>query len=91
MTMSDATAGVTPAWSLVGVVVEGNAIDVRGLNPWDSHWTSTGRTIAVAHPSYPSQRHSADVCRATAPSGREVIFAVAELSNSVYAFFVPDH
>lgn len=80
---------VTPGWRLVGVVTEDGSIDVAGLNPWDVRWESTLQRIAVAHPSYPHQRHSLDIWRAAGPDGRSVTFAAGEPSNGVWAFFVP--
>lgn len=80
---------VTPGWRLVGVVTEGGSIDFGGLNPWEVRWESTLRRVTVVHPSYPMQRHSLDVWRAAAADGRSVDFAAGELSNGVWAFFVP--
>ena len=82
-------SNVTPGWRLVGVVTEGGSIDVAGLNPWDVRWESTLQRITVAHPSYPEQRHSLAIWRAAAPDRRALTFAAGELSNGVWAFFVP--
>lgn len=77
-----------PGWELVGVVIEGEPIDIRGVDPWRQSWSSSVRVIPVAHPSYPQQRHSADVFVVANPDGQDVTFAAAELSNGVYAFFL---
>jgi len=77
-----------PGWKLVGVVIEGDPIDIQGLDPWKENWSGSERSISVGHPSYPQQRHSADVFSAVNAAGREVTYAVTELSNGVYAFFV---
>lgn len=70
------------------MVSEGEPIDIRGVDPWRQKWSGSRRAIPVAHPSYPQQRHSADVYLAADPDGQVVTYAAAELSNGVYAFFV---
>ena len=81
---------ITPGWHLVAMVWDGDPIQVRGLDPWSSSWMATDRRIVIAHPDYPSQRHTLLVFRAAASSGRFVTFAAGELSNLAWAFFVPD-
>jgi hypothetical protein len=50
-------------WNAVGVVVEGEPIDVSGVNPWNYEWKVTEKeSIQLPHPSYPSQMH---VCLST--------------------------
>lgn len=82
----------TLGWMPVGVVFEGQEIDVCGLNPWGSatrDWRPLRKWIVVSHPAYPTQRHRADAYEITAPDGRVVTFAATELSNGVWGFFVP--
>lgn len=82
----------TPGWMPAGIDFEGEAIDVSGLNPWavgTKEWRGLNEWIVVPHPAYPNQRHVADVYEITAPEGRIVTFAAAELSNGVWGFFVP--
>jgi len=59
-----------------------------GVNPWEVKWTPTHGRITVAHPQYPSQRHTAftyEVAGVTPP----IVFAAGEFSNGVWGFFVP--
>lgn len=76
-------------WRPVGVVVEGEPLILDGVDVWTAHWTSTGRRVEVAHPSYPSQRHMADVY-VLDDRRPGVTFAAGELSNGVWGFFVRD-
>lgn len=76
-------------WRPVGVVVEGEPLILDGVDVWTAHWKSTGRRVEVAHPSYPSQRHMADVY-VLDDRRPGVTFAAGELSNGVWGFFVHD-
>ena len=80
--------GLTNGWRFVSIGVEGQATDVGGTNPWQVKWQPTGRSITVAHPQYPNQRHRMDVYNAegTQPP---TVFAAGEFSNGVWGFFVP--
>jgi hypothetical protein len=76
-------------WRFVGVVVDGQRVDVGGLNPWQFEWSATGDRIEVPHPSYPAQRHTIDVWRIETDRDA-VTFAAGELSNGVWCFYRPD-
>jgi nitrogen fixation protein FixH len=78
---------ITPGWRLVDVVIEGDSVRVSGIDPWEHAWTRESRTIVVAHPSYPHQRHVLDVWQVAGPDG-SAIFAAGELSNGVWSFYV---
>jgi hypothetical protein len=80
---------LTPGWSVVGATFEGGSISLRGINPWEHEWTSLNRSIVVPHPSYPSQRHAAQVYRVGGEGGDATVFAAGELSNGVWGFFLP--
>jgi hypothetical protein len=71
---------VSQGWRFVSIGWEGDATDVGGLNPWDVKWTHTDRRITVAHPSYPSQRHTLFINQ-VAGSSPPITFAAGELST----------
>ena len=74
---------------VVGVVYEGDPIDVNGLNPWQFKWRDLRmKPVELPHPSYPSQRHRMWVYEIE-DSGKKVTFAAGELSPNVWGFYVP--
>ena len=77
---------VTPGWRFVSIGLEGDAVDLGGINPWKASWAGTGQSIVVGHPSYPWQRHDLPVYTAEGPDG-PVTFAAGEYSNGVWGFF----
>lgn len=79
---------VDSAWRFVSIGVEGGSVDIRGMNPWEHEWISTGGRVVVAHPSYPSQRHTMKTYELLRPQG-PITFAAGEFSNGVWGFFVP--
>lgn len=78
-----------PGWRLLGVVFDGAAIEVGGVNPWGQHWQHGGGVITVPHPSFASQRHPLTVWSFQV-GPRTVTFAAGELSNGVWCFYLPD-
>ena len=41
-------------WKVVGVAIEGQPIDLEGLNPWKLEWRETQEdAIELLHPLYP--------------------------------------
>ncbi|MFN8076058.1 MAG: hypothetical protein U0Q15_11635 [Kineosporiaceae bacterium] len=79
---------VTPGWRLVRIGVEGDDVDVDGVNPWSlAAWGAPLGTIVVAHPSYPAQRHIMSIYRPFRPGGGPVEFAAGEFSNGVWGIF----
>ncbi|MEQ1737013.1 MAG: GNAT family N-acetyltransferase [Rhodoglobus sp.] len=78
----------TVGWRAVGVVLDGDSIDLDGMNPWQHGWRSTGEMVWMRHPSYPTQLHDVSEYRIVA-EGREVRFAAGELSNNVWGFYLP--
>jgi hypothetical protein len=74
----------------VGVVLEGQPIQIGDLNVWDHDWTQLQYgSLELPHPSYPSQLHSMSVYEITAGTKR-IQFAAGELSPNVWGFFVPE-
>lgn len=76
-------------WKEIGVVAEGERIDIGGVNPWNHKWKETGQTpIQLPHPSYASQMHTMRVYEIET-AGRAILFAAGELSANVWGFYVP--
>ena len=76
-------------WKPVGVVVEGQRIDVAGIDPWNHRWILLSEPpVELPHPSYPDQRHRMLVYEIEI-RGQRIEFAAGELSPNVWAFHVP--
>ncbi len=76
-------------WRVVGIVFEGQPIDVGGLNPWNHKWQQVeADNIMLPHPQYPSQVHSMYIYEIDGDDNR-VRFATGELSANVWGFYVP--
>jgi len=80
---------VSQGWRFVSIGFENDLVDVGGVNPWNVKWTGTDRRIIVAHPSYPTQRHTMNIYEVTGASP-SITFAAGEFSNGVWGFYVPD-
>ena len=77
------------SWKPVGVVVEGERINVGGANPWNHTWIRTDKgPVQLPHPSNSNQMHSMDVYEVNT-GGRSIVFAATELSAGVWGFYVP--
>lgn len=88
MTQQEAHS-ITPDWIFVSVGFEGDPVSLRGFNPWAHEWHRSNQdTITVAHPAYPSQRHTMFVYDLVV-SGKRVRFAAGEFSNGVWGFYLP--
>jgi hypothetical protein len=82
-------AAIMETWQAVGIVVEGDPIDVGGLNPWAFAWRPVqDEPVELPHPAYPHQRHRMWVYEVEG-DGRTVRFATGELSANVWGFYVP--
>jgi len=80
---------VTPGWRWADIGFEGQPIDIGvGVDPWSEKWLSLYRSIVLAQPHYPWQRHTA-VTYQVAGSDPPIVFAAGELSNGVWAFYLP--
>ena len=76
-------------WKSVGVVIEGERINVCGVNPWNHKWKKSEKDpVQLPHPSYPHQMHAMEVYEIET-AGRFVLFAAGELSPNVWGFYVP--
>jgi hypothetical protein len=75
-------------WTSCGVVIEGQPIDVGGINPWNSRWQSLKQpAVELPHPGYPSQRHKMWIYQIE-NAGKKIVFAAGELSANVWGFYV---
>ena len=81
--------GIDEGWRFVSIGFEGEATNVGGINPWKATWVSTRGRITVAHPQYPSQRHTMFTYEISGLNPT-VVFAAGEFSNGVWGFYVPD-
>jgi len=81
----------TPGWRFLKAVVEGDPIEIDGVNLWKRRrlWVERGETIVVAHPLYPRQRRELPVREVEGPEG-PIVFAAGELTGLVWGYFVPD-
>jgi hypothetical protein len=76
-------------WRSVGIVVEGQPINVGGVNLWKLEWQRVGQeSVELPHPSYPNQLHRMSIYQVQS-GGKAITFAAGELSPNVYGFFVP--
>ena len=83
------TGPITKDWEFVSIGFENDQVLLDGLSPWQLEWHELDETpIIVAHPSYPSQRHSMEVYELHANS-KIVKFAAGEFSNGVWGFYIP--
>ena len=80
---------IDDGWRFVSIGLEGHATDIHGVNPWDAEWLPTDWRITVAHPSYPTERHTMFTYE-IAGTDPPITFAAGEFSNGVWGFFVPD-
>ncbi len=76
-------------WKAVGVVAEGQSIQVGGLNVWDYRWArKSDDPVELPHPAHPHQQHRMFIYEVSA-GGKNVTFAAGELSTNVWGFYVP--
>jgi hypothetical protein len=78
-------------WKVIGVVVEGQPIDIGGFDAWSHPWVDTAQPpVYLPHPSHPSERHLMHIYEIR--SGEKTVrFAAGELSANVYGFYAPSN
>lgn len=75
-------------WKPLGVVAEGQAIAVEGVNPWGEDWLPADQQpVELQHPTYPDQLHAFRVYSIRVDD-QEAKFAAAEVSPGAWAFYV---
>lgn len=76
-------------WKPVGVVAEGDALEINGSNIWSGKWVSLDAPpVRLAHPAFVGQTHAFRLYRFE-DSQASFTFAAAELSPNVWGFYVP--
>lgn len=79
-------------WKPVGVAVEGEPIDLAGVNPWDHRWISLDEPLELPHPTVPSEHMRFFVVYEIETAGKRVRFAATRLALSggkdVWGFYV---
>jgi hypothetical protein len=77
-------------WRDVHVGIEGDGLEIGGLEVWKHKWRSTNEPpLDLPHPSYRNQTHRYWIYE-IGDSGHPVRFATGELSNGVWGFYVPE-
>jgi len=77
-------------WKDVHVGIESDGLRIDGVEIWRHKWHSTGEPqLNLPHPSYRNQIHRYDICEIM-DVGRSIRFAVSEVSNGVYGFYVQE-
>ena len=81
----------TDEWRQVHIGFEGDELKIGGLSVWNHAWQTVDTPRPrLPHPAYPEQMHDFTVQEISAES-TVVRFAVSELSNGVWGFYVPVH
>lgn len=76
-------------WKPLGVVTEGDVLEVDGSNIWSKRWVPLdGLPVSLAHPAFAAQTHIFRLYRFE-DSRTSFKFAAAELSSNVWGFYVP--
>lgn len=78
-------------WRQAHIGFEMDDLKIGGLGVWSHAWRSVDvPPLRLAHPAYPQQIHDFTV-QEIAEGASVVRFAVGELSNGVWGFYVPRH
>ena len=88
-TAANDTVSAAGEWRQAHIGFEMDDLHIGGLGVWSHAWRSVaGPPVRLAHPAYPEQLHDFAV-QEIAEGERVVRFAVSELSNGVWGFYVP--
>jgi hypothetical protein len=80
---------MTSRWKVAGIAIEGERINIGGINPWNHEWTAAEEpAVELPHPQHLNQLHQMNVYRVES-GGRTITFAAGELSMNVWGFYVP--
>lgn len=81
---------IGPGWRAVHVGFENDGLRIGAVSVWEHAWRAAGvPRVHLPHPAYPHQMHWFTVYD-IGEGSRPVRFAVDELSNGVWGFYVPD-
>ncbi len=76
-------------WTAAHVGIEGDGFQINSVAPWRHPWLQVPEDpIELPHPSHPSETHTFRIFEITA-GVKTIRFAAAELSASVWGFYVP--
>ena len=76
-------------WKIAGIVVEGERINIDGVDPWNHEWKLLDEPpVELPHPQYANQLHQMNIYTIDT-GGRTITFAAGELSMNVFGFYVP--
>lgn len=77
-------------WREAHIGFENDGFRLKGIDVWNASWREVKtEAVILPHPAHPQQRHSYwlyDIGDFESP----VRFAVGELSNGVWGFYVPE-
>ena len=86
---SDKGAGDGVDWREAHLGFESDGLKIDGVDVWGHPWVRADTpALQLAHPAYPEQMHRFTVQDIDA-GGVRIRFAVSELSNGVWGFYVP--
>jgi hypothetical protein len=75
-------------WKQLGVVEEGDALEVSGSNIWSGKWVALNAPpVRLPHPTYIEQTHNFRLYRFE-NGVTNFDFAAAELSPNIWGFYV---
>jgi hypothetical protein len=75
-------------WFEIHTGIEGDDFELGGIEVWRQNWRRTNEdTLRLPHPSYPKQFHSFFIYEIGSLDD-PIRFAAAELSNSVWGFYI---
>lgn len=77
------------SWREAAIGFSIDEIRLGGLNVWNEEWRKVDVSpVTLPHPAYPKQMHDYEIWE-IGPRDKPVRFAAAELSNSVWGFYLP--
>jgi hypothetical protein len=76
-------------WRSCHIGFQNDGLRIGGADVWTQKWRRVDTlALQLPHPTYPTQRHRYDIYEMGDPA-HPIRFAVSELSNGVWGFFVP--
>ena len=74
-------------WKFLHIGFEDDDANINGQRIWGHEWRPTNEKVRLTHPAYSNQIHNFEVYEIGSLE-RPVRFAVSELSNGVWGFYV---
>jgi hypothetical protein len=86
--MENEASALSEEWQFVGIVAEGDPIQVQPGHPWTvTPWTPASGRITVTHPDHANERHT--MFTYVLEPGGPLTFAAGEFSPNVWGFYIP--